>query len=329
MFAPKFSHKPILTIAMAIALGGFCSTAFAQGVFEGSGEEDNSGCVGDGCGMEFNEVSNSTDDTQSDNANGVETVDENGVKTVVYGTDSTAQDSVAQDSTKAADSTKVTEFFDDEDTRANYVQENASEYRARKEGFSKSIQFGFRAGAGANMNFLGNHTDGWNVGFDLEAGAIAKLPIGNDFSAAAGLDFSYRTYSYEGDNDYSHNEASISEMLFQIPAFIQYAFDEDGFFLGLGANISLKMSGETEFKQTVDTKDKHYKDKRSNTMPTVGVELGSLLNIGYVINKNLQVDLRYVQNYTNLLDQDVIAESTLMKTKLFTSHVTLGVTLLL
>lgn len=195
MFAPKFSHKPILTIAMAIALGGFCSTAFAQGVFEGSGEEDNSGCVGDGCGMEFNEVSNSTDDTQSDNANGVETVDENGVKTVVYGTDSTAQDSVAQDSTKAADSTKVTEFFDDEDTRANYVQENASEYRARKEGFSKSIQFGFRAGAGANMNFLGNHTDGWNVGFDLEAGAIAKLPIGNDFSVAAGLDFSYRTYA--------------------------------------------------------------------------------------------------------------------------------------
>lgn len=318
MFAPKFSHKSIFTIAMAIALGGLGTNAIAQGVFEGSGEEDTSGCVGDGCGLEFNEPAQSQEVPAQEPA-------ENAAA------ENVAADSVAQDSTTkvAADSAKTEEFFDDEDSRPNYIQENAEQYRARKEGFSKSIQFGFRAGAGANLNMLGKHTDGWNVGLDVEGGAIAKLPVGNDFAVAAGLDFSYRTYSYEGDNDYSHNEASITEMLFEIPAFIQYSFDEDGIFFGLGVNVGLKMSGETEFKQTVDTKEKHYKDKRSNTMPTVGVELGSLLTIGYVINKNLLVDLRYTQNYTNLLDLDVIAESTLLKTKLFTSHITLGVTLLL
>lgn len=287
-------------------------SVFAQGVFEGSGEEENSNCVGDGCGLDIWE-------NQENNAQKIDSVQNDTVSNV---------EQVPQDS--AADTTKYAELFDDEeDTRPDYIVSSSEEYRARKEGFSKSIQFGFRAGAGVNMQLLGNETDGWNPGLDFEVGAVAKLPLGNDFLAAAGLDFSYRTYSYEADTDYGTNEASISEMLFEIPVFIQYNITDDGLFVGIGGNIGLKMHGETEFKQTIDTKDKHYKDKRNNTMPTVGVELGGLLDIGYIINKNFTIDLRLVQNATKLLDLDVIAESSLMKTKLFTTHATLGITFLL
>jgi hypothetical protein len=59
------------------------------------------------------------------------------------------------------------------------------------------------------------------------------------------------------------------------------------------------------------------------------VEVGGLLGVGYVVNRWLMVDLRAVQNFTNLLDLDLIAESALMHSKLYTMHVTLGATFLL
>jgi hypothetical protein len=89
------------------------------------------------------------------------------------------------------------------------------------------------------------------------------------------------------------------------------------------------MSGESEFKQTITAEGHKSKETRSNTIPTVGVEIGGLADIGYVVNRWLVMDLRVVQNFTNVLDLDRIAESTLMHSKLYTMHVSLGVTLLL
>ena len=118
-------------------------------------------------------------------------------------------------------------------------------------------------------------------------------------------------------------------MLFEIPVMGQFVVDEDGLFFALGVNLGLKMSGESEFKQTITAEGHKSKDKRSNTIPTVGVEIGGLADIGYVVNRWLVLDVRVVQNFTNLLDLDLIAESTLMHSKLYTMHVSLGATLLL
>lgn len=316
-------HSITKAVVTTIAIGGLCSGVFAQGVFEGSGEDSSEtpSCVGDGCGIEI--------PTQDNESQAVQPADSAAILSENNGEGTDIDTPAESTEPPSADSVKTVELFDDEDSKATFVSESNDDYRARKEGFSKSIQFGFRAGAGISLNLLGSHTDGWNVGLDLEGGAIAKLPLSHFISVAAGLDFSYRTYSYEADTDYGHNEASISEMLFEIPVFAQYNFDQGGFFVGLGANIGLKMQGETEFKQTIDTKNKHYKDKRHNTMPTTGVELGGLMDIGYVVSKSIIIDLRLVQNVTNLLNSEVLAESSLLKTKLRTSHATLGVTFLL
>lgn len=329
MHATKFSLDCLLSYAKAAvftaAVGGLCSGAFAQGVFEGSGEEEDSSCVGDGCGIEIPAQANqtgSTNDTENAENGSVQSATDSATVTAA-----SPADSASNVDSKPASNTA--NYFDDEDSRPTFVNETAADYRARKEGFSKSIQFGFRAAGGISLNLLSKHTEGWNVGMDLEGGASAKLPLSNDFMVAAGLDFGYRTYSYEADTDYGHNEASVSEMLFEIPVFLQYNFMDDGFFAGIGLNVGLKMQGETEFKQTIVKKGKTYKDKRSNTLPTAGVELGGLLDIGYVVNKNIVIDLRLIQNMTNLLNDNVIAESTLMKSNLLTSHAVLGVTFLL
>ena len=304
-------------LAIVFLAGTFAiSSAFAQGDFEGSGEVPDPNCVGDGCGFV------SADQAAQSEENSSYSYSDNGVSTEEAWPDSTEQ--AAADSTEAPDTTEVasTNIDEEDDEAPHYINENAAEYRARKEGFSKGVQFGIRAG-------FGKGASDWNLGPEFGGGLMARLPLGRSFAVATELDFTYRLYSYEGKSDYGKNEASINEMLFEIPFMGQFVFDEDGFFIGLGVNLGLKMSGDSEFKQTIDFEGKTDKDKRSNTIPTVGVEVGGLFDLGYTVNRWLVVDLRVIQNFTNLLDLDLIAESTLMHSKLYTMHVTLGATFLL
>ncbi len=294
--------------------------ALAQGVFEGSGEVSDPGCVGDGCGYvpagqdyQYGENSSVAEDSLPDSP------------------ERAVSDSVPEaDSTAVKDPAKVTTTnIDEEDEDSpHYIAENAAEYRARKEGFSRGVQFGVRVSGGMNKNF-GRKADDWNFGPDFGAGLMARLPLGESFSVATELNYCYRRYGYEGESDYGEYEAEIKEMLFEIPVMGQYVFDEDGFFFALGVNLGLKMGGDSEFRQSITAEGHKSRDKRSNTVPVVGVEIGGLVDIGYVVNRWLVLDLRVVQNFTNLLDLDLMAESTLMHSKLYTMHVTFGATLLL
>ena len=304
------------------------SSAFAQGDFEGSGEVPDPNCVGDGCGYISADQAAQGDSEESSSYS----YSDNGSVTEEAWPDSTeqaaAEATVDSTESEAAPEVATTNIDEEDEETPHYIQENAAEYRARKEGFSKGVQFGIRAAVGASKSF-GKHASDWNLGPEFGGGLMARLPLGRSFAVATELDFSYRLYSYEGKSDYGKNEASINESLFEIPVMGQFVFDEDGFFVGLGVNLGLKMSGDSEFKQTIDFEGTKTKDKRSNTVPTTGVEVGGLLDVGYVVNRWLVVDLRAVQNLTNLLDLDLIAESALMHSKLYTMHITLGATLLL
>ena len=311
-------------LAIVFLAGAFAiSTAFAQGEFEGSGEVPDPNCVGDGCGFV------SADQATQSEENSSYSYSDNGSSTEDPWPDSTEQ--AQADSTEAPDTTEevaTTNIDEEDDESSHYINENAAEYRARKEGFSKGVQFGIRGAAGVSKSF-GKKASDWNLGPEFGGGLMARLPLGRTFAVATELNFTYRLYSYEGKSDYGKNEASINEMLFEIPFMGQYIFDEDGIFIGLGVNLGLKMSGDSEFKQTINFEGTSSKDKRSNTIPTVGVEVGGLLDIGYVVNRWFVLDIRAMQNFTNLLDLDLIAESALMHSKLYTLHVTLGASFLL
>lgn len=306
----KPSLRTVLTLAAALSMSCLSSNVMAQGVFEGSGEDDDSSsCVGDGCGLVF------PNQEEQANASDQANVSEN--------TTSPADTSGVSDSTKVAKE----EYEDDdeeEDGRVYYVNESVSEYQARKEGFTKSLTFGVRAGGGLNFAF-GKKASGWNMDFEGNAGIVGRLPLyRKTLGVQAELNFTYRHYNYANDVSYGHNEAEIKEIVVDIPMMLQYFLDEDGLFINFGLNLGLRMSGESTFRQTIDTEDQHAKDKRSNTLPTSGVEIGGLINIGYPITRWMIVDLRIVQNFTNMLDMDYIAESSVMGSKLYTLHTTLG-----
>lgn len=323
MHVTKFSLDSLLSYAKAAvftaAVGGLCSGAFAQGVFEGSGEEENSSCVGDGCGIEIPTPQEPAPEQDMEASLAADT-------SAVTTTDTLIQASTPTDSVQKQ--AGEVDINDEDDSRPNFINESRSDYQARKEGFSRSIQFGFRIGGGINLP-LGPDSDGWSLSYAGTAGFNAALPIFRFVAIQSGLDFTYRCFFYEGDTDYGHNEAQINQMLFEIPVIIRYTMVEDAFFIGLGGNLGLKMSGDSEFKQTIDTEKRHAKDKRSNTLPTAGVDIGGLVSMGFMVGRHVMVDFRFVQNLSNLLNLDVIAESSLMGTKLYTFHSTLGISLLL
>lgn len=214
--------------------------------------------------------------------------------------------------------------IDETDTYDRYLQENAEMYRSRKEGFSRSIQIGIRAAGGINT-FFGKKSDDWGFGYQAGGGILVRLPVGiRHVSLVPELDFVYRNYNYESKNEYSKTEGSLDYMLFEIPIIVRYTFDEDNFFVGLGMNLDLKLTGSSEITQK--TKETGEKDKRKNTLPSSGVELGGVFNVGYAINRWLIADIRVVQCFTNLLNEDAIAESSLAHAHLYTFYTSLGLT---
>lgn len=302
-------------------------------------------CIGDGCDGTETAAEPVAEPEQASTAEQTETA-ATGDSTQVADSTATAQataDSTKKDSAQVktaankpidpdeyedcteADSTNTECVeIDETDTYDRYLQENAEMYRARKEGFSRSIQIGIRAAGGMNT-FFGKKSDDWGFGYQAGGGILVRLPVGiRHVSLVPELDFVYRNYNYESKNEYSKTEGSLDYMLFEIPIIVRYTFDEDNFFVGLGMNLDLKLTGSSEITQK--TKETGEKDKRKNTLPSSGVELGGVFNVGYAINRWLIADIRVVQCFTNLLNEDAIAESSLSKAHLYTFYTSLGLT---
>jgi len=313
----KFNLTAAFVLSMTLGV-------FAQGYFPGSGEEEDpnaSSCVGDGCGMDFPSQENQSN--QSIEA--VEGSSEPGSENV-----QAQEESASNDSTAAKNGTNGTEAEqahddDEDDARDHYVSESASEYAARKEGFTKLLQFGLRAEGGLSYLF-GKKSEDWGLGYEAGAGLVGRLPI---YRRTLGLQmefsYTYRHYNYEKDVSYGHYEAELTQTQFKIPVMLQYFFDDDGFYVNLGVNLGLKMSGESTFRQAITDNDgKTVKDKHSNTLPTVGVDIGAVVDLGYMITSWMSVDLRVIQNFNNLLYADGIFESPVMGSKLYALRTTLG-----
>jgi hypothetical protein len=284
-------------------------------------DEPNAACIGDGCdGTETFPAQDQQATSGQASANGATTDSTAGDSTKVAKADS----SDYEDCTPADSLLK--ECKDDEDdTYDRYLNENAEMYRARKEGFARKISLGFRAAGGMNMVF-GKKAGNWEIGYEGSAGIFAKMPFFSRLlTLYPELDFDYRVFKFESESDYSKDEASITQMLFEIPILFVFAPDNEGFFVGIGPDLGLKLSSKSKYKQEVDTGKKIEKDKRKNTLPTAGVLLGGAFDIGYAFNSHFTVDIRVVQYLSNLVNEKAVAETEIMDSKLYTFHTTLGI----
>ena len=229
------------------------------------------------------------------------------------------------------DGSAASEFADDAEYAAEYAQykkektSKAEINRQRAEGFARSILLGARASAGVNT-FIGNETSGWGLGFQGSAGLLVQLPLGvKNLNMVPELVFSYRYYSYATDTEFGDDDASINIMLFEIPLIVRYTFVDLNMFVGLGVNLGLKLTGSSEFNQNMDMGDN---STRTNTLATTGFEVGVALDLGYMVTRWVQVNLRCVQGFTNLLNQTLNAEVAFKDANFLTSYVMMGVSFL-
>jgi hypothetical protein len=236
--------------------------------------------------------------------------------------------STERSSPESYDGSAASEFADDAEYAAEYAQyrrektSKAEINKQRAEGFARSILLGVRASAGVNT-FIGNETSGWGLGFQGSAGLLVTLPLGvKNLNMVPELVFTYRHYRYANETDFGDDDASIDIMMFEIPLVVRYTFVDLNMFVGLGLNLGLKLSGSSEFNQNLDLGE----DKtRSNTIATTGFELGAAVDLGYMLTRWVQLNIRLVQGFTNLLNQTLNAEASFKDSNFLTSYASVGI----
>lgn len=291
-------------------------------------EEPNPDCIGDGCGEKAQAAPvKATEATrkswEKEDAKGPADEDE-----------CTPADSLLPE---CREETVVSDDDDDvdDDTYDRYINDNTDISRASREGFSSGFSLGFRVAGGLNKFFLGEEFDDWGIGYEANGGIITLTKLGNSgLYASAELSVGYYRYRYEAsfeEEDYSEqDEATLNVVLFEVPLVLKYAIGGGNLTLGLGASIGLKLTGSSKFKSTIETSTLSETDSSDDDLlPTAGVEVGGIFEIGYTINKNFAVDLRLNQRVLNLLNQDVVGVTTMKDMKLLASHATLGFSLFL
>lgn len=222
------------------------------------------------------------------------------------------------------DGSTDSEFADDEEYANAYAKykaettKKADINRQRNEGFARAVLLGVRAQTGINT-FFGEHSDGWNMGFQIGGGLMVKMNLGvKNLSLTPELTFNYRYYTYEKDMDIYTNEANIDIMMFEIPMIVRYTFEDYGFYVGLGVNLGLKLTGSSEFSTSGET--------RENTVATSGMEVGGAFDLGYMLTRWVSVNVRVVQCFTSLLNETLVAEEAFSESSLNTFYTTAGVT---
>ena len=233
------------------------------------------------------------------------------------------------------DGSNDSEFANDEEYASAYARyktqtTSRSEIsKQRSEGFSQSVFLGARIQGGFNT-FLGSKSDGWGAGWNAGAGLIIKISMfSKNFSLVPELTFNYRQYNYEKDMGVYTNKAKLNIMLFELPIMFRYTFEQYDFFAAAGLHLGLKLMGDTEFSSEANGGVVTGSvDKSTNTFVSTNMEVGLALEGGYMLTRNVHVNLRVVQSFTNLLNQGLTVEQSFANSTLLTFYTNVGISFL-
>lgn len=244
----------------------------------------------------------------------------------------------SSDSNTSYDGSNDSEFANDEDYASAYARykmqtTSRSEIsKQRSEGFSQSVFLGAHLQGGFNT-FLGSHSDGWGAGWNVGGGLIIKISMfTKNFSLVPELTFNYRQYNYEKEmNDLYTNKAKINIMLFELPIMFRYTFEQYDFFAAAGLHLGLKLMGSAEYGSEPKAgviADSDNGLKSTTEIATTNMEVGFAIEGGYMLTRNIHVNLRIVQSITNLLNQGLTVKQPFDKATLLTFYTNAGISFL-
>lgn len=185
------------------------------------------------------------------------------------------------------------EEIEEQDTRR---QEESS---GRLRDWSSSVSIGLRASAGT-VTFTGDGADNWNYGLIFGAGAILQVGVSEMFSVVPELGLSYRMLSSEEDETVYTSSVDLSTLTIDIPILVRCTFG-NGLFVALGPQITF-IASSTD-KQTVDWTNGTNKVTYDDTITPTFVEAGVAMGIGWKFDRDMAVDFRFFNSFTDFVDQ--------------------------
>lgn len=224
------------------------------------------------------------------------------------------------------DGSNDSEFANDEDyasAYARYKTEGTSKAeinRARTEGFARTIALGAKVQGGINTFLIGEDAENWTIGYQFGGGLMVKMPLGvKNLSIVPELTFNYRYYGYNEDTDYGKKKAEINIVMVEIPLIVRYTLEDWNMYFGLGVDLGLKFTGSSEFEFAGS-------HNNNNPVTTSSVEVGGTVDIGYMLNRWLHMNVRVTQCFTNILNLTLTEE--FRTATLNTFYTTVGLTYL-
>lgn len=173
------------------------------------------------------------------------------------------------------------------------------------------VHFGIKAGIQNNFLILRSKSGGdWSrsivssTGF--QAGGVADIGITNHFSIQPNLLFSMKS---------TRASSSTEITLYTIDLPVNFVYKHNGFFAGLGPNLSYGISAKQENGSVDD--DLYEADSPTSPAEFNRFEFGANALLGYQFDCGLTLNAHYTPGYSNLNNDDNTASNQRYNTRIY------------
>jgi hypothetical protein len=181
---------------------------------------------------------------------------------------------------------------------------------------AQTTTFGFKAGVSANNLPLRTETsdddnvriDGGHTGFHV--GGVADIAFNQKFSIQPNLLFALKGGSFV-------TTGRVQIMSIDLP--INFLYKHNGFFVGLGPNLSYGISAKLKPYDTGDPDTDLYEEQPLDEEPLFNrFEVGVNALMGYQFPSGLTIGTTFNRGFSNILnDEDLIGTNTQINTRFF------------
>ena len=217
-----------------------------------------------------------------------------------------SEDDSSEETTSTYQASNASEFEEDLDYADAYKryqeQKTSSDLIAteRLRNWSDAVTVGFK-GALGSPTFIGKDGDGWSFGLSMNLGLIMKVRLADNFALTPELTASYRYFSKEEKETGYTVEATLSNVLIELPILFRFFLDNtEGVYVFAGPEIGLVLYNKSTEKVIFENAPPPNGDA---PIQPASVEIGIVLGVGYQINRWVAFDLRAFYSLTNYANE--------------------------
>lgn len=227
-----------------------------------------------------------------------------------------SEDDSSEETTSTYQASNASEFEEDLDYADAYKryqeQKTSSDLIAteRLRNWSDAVTIGFK-GALGSPTFVVRDGDGWSFddwsfddwsfGLSMNLGLIMKVRLADNFALTPELTASYRYLSKEKKETGYTIEATLSNVLIELPILFRFFLDNtEGVYVFAGPEIGLVLYNKSTEKVIFENAPPSNGDA---PIQPASVEIGIVLGVGYQINRWVALDLRAFYSLTNYANE--------------------------